>query len=448
MMNEIFNLLYLSLRNMIISLSGFLMMSIVLERTAGFRFGKIKSIVFIFCVWFIRFFGFQIYIQTWLRQLYEGEKWYLLLLSRVSAFNILYGIMFIAICFQGNLLKNLLAASVMEMIFAGAMLCPLVLIYRASSQSFYMYGPWEPRDIMILLAVLAILLALIHYVDPWLERYKRWEPKHPAILAVVLAVYFIQAIFNNIHYALSSGGVGAELFLTMAFLVILWMWIAFFFKEKEEARELNRSLLRHETALKNHYERVLTQSTKINRYNQEIRKAMEVLMAKLLPDGTNETAEPFSDPEEDKMYRLARSYLQSLEDHYQEITVSRYSQDLEMNELLEAYIVRFRNLDLPLYYHFHRYIRPSEVSEEDMEKVLSFMLDSAIAGHEDSENNDTILQAGMNGEMLIISCEYSGNEPSKRERRAFRHILRRINADSNISTNQGRSKIIVGLKAI
>jgi len=446
----------LSIESVLVSLFGWSLVNIVLAKTVGFRFGKWVSVFVLTITWIIRFFGFSYYILTYLASKHGSESWFAGLMGLATVLNTFYGIAMFGILYRGNLQKNLILELLLEVLVV--MVYLIVLTLQPSAFRTNDMGEW-----LLLVSFLLFLVFMMRYGLPWFKRYASWEPKHPIILNLVLIGYLMAGMYSNLSFAFSKTYYYIIIFAPAALFGFAYLWVAFFYEERKKAVKVNHELVRYEAALKNHYQQIIMQSTKCNRYNTEIRETIEALAERMtdverrnpVDEITRETDEIEIDNiqkvyvrnEQQNMKELAEAYLDDLEQHYRQISVSRFSNDIRMNEMLVAFEDKCRKNQVSAQFGFSHYQKPVRVEQDDIEALLTFVFDRALERCKGcGEGMDRLFfRGGITGNELVVSCEYYGESPSTAERRKLRHLCRKMKADMMIRKEPDTVKIIVGM---
>ena len=460
-MLSILHYLLLNSRMILFTLFGLTTVFLIVGRISGLRFGWKHSLLAWLLFWCVRFLGFTLYISTYLPVQYSEETWFQWVFIIASLFNIVLGVFIIWLFFGGDLRKNLRLWLLMEILVSAAGLFPVVLVWGDAHIMNKPFNFHDPREFFIFIYYPLFMIGiwkLLNLTESWLDRFRNWQPGHTIIVDLVIGLYFTMGFFSNIGFVLTRGNVGMLGFSILAAIFLYILWALFLQKEHAKALDENRELIRQEAMLKNYYQQLNTQSSKIHHFNSEIRHSLDALMKTL----TNPDEVPAEEKEADHHLRaLAENYRQKLESHYRELTLSKYSSDPAVNDLLVSYEEKFRSLGVSVFYSFHRYRKPEGIKSSEIDSLLQFLLDEATeqyasqckdnpaseeaASLSSEKNKQVFLQGGMTGDRLIISCEYQGQPLSGKKKIKLYQILRQMQADETFHVKEGNVKIIVGI---
>ena len=454
MMAGVMNYIVMHMRSLVFSSLAFLILFAVMAKTSDFRFNRKTTIAIFLPVWALRYFGLTLYISKYLAGKYGEEAWFARLLVIATFLNIFIGVGWILLLFTGNRLKNVLTMCLLEFSISVFALIPMILWPGQKGGMVDIDAPPDIRDLATILCFCLYYIIVAKWGEPWLKRYRSWQPKHPLLINLFLLAYFLLGMQNNIYYALSHGDTELLFFMMLTVLTILYMWTAFFYKEKIKSERIHQELIRYDYALKIHSREILAQSARIHRYHGHIKKVMEALSDKIKSQssetGRNQ-GEPIAEPVigRDEMESLAQSYLKGLENHYREITVSKYSDNVGMNEFLVSLEEKFRALGIQAQVQFHHFEIPDGLWENDLidliDQVAEGIVRDCTSGTETISDRNVILQGGVLGQEMILSFQYPGDAPSGREERRLRRLVRRMKADMDIKEEAGMVKMVIGI---
>ena len=444
----------------VFSLFGMNTVVYIMARFTGLNYSRKWSILVWEIFWCFRYFGFSLYLSTYLADRYSQETWFQWLFIIACLVNIIVGILMIRLLFAGDLRKNLMLWLFVECLVSAAGLFPVVLVWGDQHIMDKPFNFWDPRELFIFIYYPLFLLGtwkLLNMGESWIMRFRKWKPKHTRIIDFMIVAYMIMGFFSNIGFVLTRGNVGILIFSIFAAIFLYILWAFFLQKEQKRALDTNQEMLRQEAMLQNYYKQISAQSSKIYHFNSEIQHSLDNLVKTL----SKHDEEMPDDQEAANLLKLARDYRQKLEDHYQEITLSKYSGDPAVNDLLVSYEEAFRNLGVSVLYSFQRYHRPKGIKSGKIEALLAFLLDGAKEQYVKQDNTfsdrerdktsasedagQVFLQGGLAGERLILSCQYQGQEPSGKSKRKLNKIIRQLGGDCTIFQKDHDVKIIVGV---
>lgn len=457
-MAGVLNYIVMHMRSLIFSSMAFLILFAIMAKTSDFRFNRKTTIAIFVPIWALRYFGLTLYLSKYLAEKYGEEVWFARLLVIVTFLNIFIGVGWILLLFTGNRLKNVLTMCLLEFSISVFALIPMILWPGQKGGMVDIDAPPDIRDLATLLSFFLYYIIVAKWGEPWLKRYKSWEPKHPLLVNLFLLAYFLIGMQNNIYYALSHGDTGLLFFMTLTVLTILYIWTAFFYKEKIKNERIHQELIRYDHALKIHSREIIAQSARIHHYHGHIKKVIEALSDKIKSQSSEigrDHGEPVAESVicRDEMESLAQSYLEGLENHYREITVSKYSNHVGMNESLVSIEEKFQSSGIQAQIQFHHFQIPDGLWEKDLMDLIDQVADVIVRAcpyqKEMASDQDVILQGGVLGQEMILSFQYPGDSPSDRpsgqEERRLRKLCRRMKADMDIKEEAGMVKIVVGI---
>ena len=458
---------------LIFSICGFSLILFLMERIFGFRHGKGLAFAFIFFVIMLRFFGMELYLQTYLGSMYAGRPWYNLLLGISSTFSTLLGIAWIHFLLLGDLRKKLFTELLIEICIS--------ILWDSSMRLFsrYVLGHdlnsitrFEPTSLFIPVWAVFLAVMISHFGEPVLARYRSWEIKHPRLMDIFLVVCFGMGILSSFSLVKNQGYSDFIIYCTPFVFWCLFLWFDYLQTQYVRQQSRNRDLSQREAAMKRHYVALAEQMAVINRYNEEIRGTIETLMTRILqgegkaseqptqaagsPD-QDRTTQASGPPDQDRLKEMAARYLGGLKDQYDTLTVHKYCEEPEINELLLSYADLLRTRHIHTAFMFREYRTPDGIDRQTIINLIRWMLDGILGeddgdpSHADNTLADNpqegriILQGGYAGRELILSCQASGNEMNKPSARTIRKQIKALKADLDIMEQAGEIRIVIGI---
>lgn len=420
----------------------------ILGRTAGFRYNKKTSLLILILLWSFRYFGISLFVSSYLAGKYSGNQLFDRMLPLILIFSSWTGIVTIIFLYKGNALKNLFLDLTMEMIYSISYAIGILVLSPGTSPAGLNYKDLTMiRGLILISYCLFISIVIAKKILPLAIKFSKWEPAHPMAIAMAIAVFYIMGTASNITYAISSGKLGLIIFLSALILSLAYLWVSFFHNEKMKAMLVRHELIRHEDSLKKHYQQILIQSSRIGHYNAEITRTIDGLLERAGGEDNNTKEQSQS---------LVRDYLKRLEAEYNSISVSKYSDNVRLNEILLTLEKEFQNRSIPVQFRFHDLKNAVSIRDYDIESLLSDLADVIFThyeGPEDKEHNSetaedlTVLQGGITRGELILSGEYPGREMSRKEISGLRRRYRRMKAGISILKEREKIKIIIGIPA-
>ena len=439
-------------RSLLCSLFGLPSVFLLMGMASGFRYSFRTSVIIGTIMWCVRYFGLTLFVSTYLGSKYAEEIWFGRLMIILTVLNTLLGVAGIALLFEGSLRKNLLLMIALEIVLTMFYVSAFTLISGDMKNGLSLMGTAKPSDILIVPCFFVFYFLAKRFAGSWVKRYRNWKPGNTLLIDLVLMAYFLIGIQNNTSFATSRGDPGLLVQTVGCIMITGYLWVGLFYKEQKKAEMVRQKLLRYEHALKVHSQQVIEQSLKMNRYHSGIKKSMEALSDRVLqmetgkPEpGTDEEKNSFEAGNRSEMKNLARTYMEGLEQHYREITISKYSDDVSLNEILVACEKRFVARNIPVQIHFHHFRRPDNLSEDDLEQVLNWIADQVITQYTDTGDTYTVLQGGMIKRELVIACQYPGCIPSGADQRKLRRMLKPMHADMYLNSEDGQVNLTIGI---
>ena len=450
----IFHYIMINSRSLLCSLFGLPSVFLIIGMVSGFRYSFRTSVIIGTIMWCLRYFGLTLFVSTYLGSRYAEEIWFGRLMIILTVLNTLLGVAGIAVLFEGSLRKNLLLMVLLEIILTFFYVSAITLLSGDTKNGLSLMGTAKLSDILIVPCFFVFYYFAKRFVGNWMKRYRNWEPGNTLLIDLVLMGYFLIGIQNVTSFATSGGDPGLLILTIGCIMITGYLWVGFFYKERKKVEMIRQKLLRYEHALKVHSQQVIEQSLKMNRYHSGIKKAMEALSDRILQMEAGESASvtdkanrAFEAGNRSEMVDLAQTYMAGLEQHYREITISKYSDDVSLNEMLVACEKRFDDRNIPVQIQFHHFQLPDNLSEDDLEQVLNWIADQVIKQYRDTGDTYTVLQGGMIKRELVLSCQYPGSLPSRPDQRKLRRLLKPMHADMYINNEDGQVNLTIGIPA-
>lgn len=444
-----------NIRSLYLTFFGSLMMFFVLAKTAGCRYSKKITCFVWMLVWLFRYSFYSLYMANYLAGLYQGQEWFSNLVLFLNAANLWMCMILIAFLFKGRLRKNMVTVAVFEMTYAVLTMIPHLLY------SFFVHGSTMAplmNDINIMDFIMpvytgVILWAFLCYGDPYLKRYAGWNSSHPVMVNLFLFVYLTTILIGNFDYVQTRGNMGFVLYVAVIMMVFVYFIYDYLYTEREKEKKRYLELVYREKALRNHYERVREQADKIRLYNREIRDNMDALLKKISDsegnngEGSGESSEETA-AYEDNINSMVSGYFKILKEHYQELSFRSWCDDPLMDQLLRTYDGYFKDKGIEAVFCFQDYRTPPGISGQDVEQILMWMLDWAVAHLSKQSRADRtglVLQGGVVREELILSCHLTGADGKISKNRSIRRLLKKVNGDISIISDENVNKVLIGI---
>ena len=497
------------------SFFGFFTIFYMFEKTVGLRFGKKSSLLVWLLLWFWRYFWITLYISIFLGGKYAGQDWYERKIIFLIVLNIWVGIVMFACVFKGDLLKKLMVELVFETLLSTIYSVGIMVLFPGTTpDKVGMSMGWDPRDLLLGLWCLAFCVIFVRQNIPFIRRFMAWNPRYPFFLVLFLTAYYIMGIASNMHFALNKGNGMINLVTFCLIISLSYLWVSFLYSERMKGIRIRQELIRRESALKSHYQQALIQSAKINRYNREIDRAIRGLLEKTEFSGQEgnrlESTNQFAFGEkvdgekkeshikyadwdrQERLRNMAGDYLAILENHYRELSVGKYSEVVEINDLLVSCEERFLQEKIPYQIRFYDFDLPCGIRINDLEKVLMCMCDMALKHYDQTkvEGNqesglkkeeshesglkeekeresdwdkeggqglglkkekdqaddcmDLIIQGGMVRQEMVLFCQYPGRLLSRKEKSKLGSLCKPFRGDVTMIEDRGLVKLIIG----
>ena len=443
---------------LLFSLCGFIMMGVLLIKTAGCKHSLPVTWIAWIIAWCVRYFGFSLYVSNYLAGKYQGEVWFSTLFLLLNAANLCLGIVVIAFLYEGSLQKNLVTAMIAEVIYTFWDYIILLFFSLLLEGTFSIKMMNENKPVYLLISIITTvwIYFLLHYGGFLLERYARWNTKHPIMVNIFLMAYMILGMISNVRFAATRGDIGFVMFCVLMILGFSYLWYDYLYMERVEEKKRHADLIYREKSLRRHYKNVMEQAAKVNSYNQEVQGMIGQLVGRVIAMEKDPNAEG-------KGMELAARYLSILQKQYDELSVSKYCEDYQMDHMLSYYEERFRNMGIKAEFLFQNYYAPAGTVQRDIEEILRWMLDGIIEGIVSDSQRDRVdpllkdirpqrlmLHGGVTGEELILSCETHAVDSrnggfKKPEVKRIRKLLKNMKADIGVDVYKDGFKIIVGI---
>ncbi|MBQ9156233.1 MAG: hypothetical protein IJ137_05585 [Eubacterium sp.] len=426
-----FRYIYQNMGNLLVSLCGFIIIGVLLEETSEKRYNKIVTWVTWMAGWSLRYFGFSLFVSNYLAKLYQDEMWFSVLFLFLNIWNAWLGMVLITVLFRGSLVKNMVTVLATEVVFTMLTSLPMILL----NWIFYGQAVFKWRDYMTPLVWLIPLESLLIYrliktrFNDYLKAYACWESSHPLLMNLFVAGYLVMGMISNISFA-KKGVMTTLLFILMVVLCFGYFWYDYLNAEwiREESRHLE--LLYREKSMRLHYDHAVETGGKIREYNREIRESLEQLMTRVKKED-------------------AAHYLAQMQKRYDELFDKEYYKDYQINQMLLHYEKECRELGIQTAYYLQT-VPPDFISSRDMGELLRWLLEGMIKGLRAGGNGMTLLlQAGITGNELIISCQARGRGRMTFSRgydiRTSRRLLKKLHADVSVKNEAEGVRVIIGV---
>ncbi len=448
-----------NLRFIIINLSGFLVVFIMLYKTAGIRYKLSITLPILTFLWVFRCFVFSLFIVNYLSGIYGEKLWYHNLLNAASIFVTVLGVYFIRILFKGSLIKNLLLfiGSELIMILYLRFITHVIKMVWPSYNYQQMMNHFEIQDLIIPVFVLLLILVLLKYGDWIFESYRNWKPAHPTILQMMIGSYLVFGIFTNLAMALIDNFEEKGFIIFYSLMIIIlsgYFWFDYYHLTQLRESIRHKELLRQESALIAYYEDSLKQASRINQFQEEIREMMVRLLDKVEEekDTLGESNNVGFHQGKDDLNQMFHEYLNELKEQRDSLSVLKFCSDYTLDQFLIFHEKRLRDIGYITTMHFQDYQTPPGIMVTDVIEILHWMTTGILpeVAVSDSTTERTgkgriTYQGAVIGQMLVLHCEAEGEAVRVPQMNHIRHIKKRIKVDIDLAAEPGRMRALAGL---
>lgn len=333
------------------------------------------------------------------------------------------------------------------------------LILGAFEGGFYymnMSGSFNWHDIWIPIAGGLIFYPLYRVMIPHLKKFGTYEIKRPYLFWVVIAGILCYAFINNqlaiwpLHKALNTNAVIFQT-ASLSGVCLLVAGVVFFLSYTRMLRKKKRFLLENKKQMEEHYVKINWMIQQMKLRNEELNQEMDKIsqmQALLHQEDCPES--PMSDRD---IERWVKNYIENLKQRYDDLKPVLFCNDYAVDSVLSHFAELCKMNQIETDFFFQEYQR-NEIEETDVLSLLQTLLQyGMLAIHSQKKEESLPLQekkwiefhvAAVKNQLMFY-LRTSCPEKIKVRKKDFRGLLKKYNGTMNVSQEEGKLEIILGL---